>query len=187
MSVSLAYVAGSISISPRDTPRTTWCFALAEDRRRCVTPAVRGCYASHPREASTVQPASSTPAQANSSATAPSTPCPRRGPASCRSAGARPSVRFRVPPGAGRASVVRSRQPASSGRRHARRYGGCFRRAAGLGRPKRRGTRSAPRDEHVFGAVVRERLALEAPVQRLELQAGDVDQAQPLVLRCPPQ
>ena len=46
---------------------------------------------------------------------------------------------------------------------------------------------STPRDEHVLRAVVRERLALEAAVQRLELQTGHVEQAQPLVLRRPPQ
>jgi hypothetical protein len=42
-------------------------------------------------------------------------------------------------------------------------------------------------DEHVLAAFVGERLTGEAAVQRRHLQAGHVQQAEPLVLRRPPQ
>ena len=41
-------------------------------------------------------------------------------------------------------------------------------------------------DEHVLSAVVFERLAGEAGPERLQLETGDVDETEPLVLRCPP-
>jgi chromate transporter len=49
------------------------------------------------------------------------------------------------------------------------------------------GGRSAAGDEHVLAAVAVERLTGEAAVEGLQLEAGDVEQAQPLVLRGPPQ
>ena len=42
-------------------------------------------------------------------------------------------------------------------------------------------------DEHVLGAVLVEWFTSEVAVQRLQLQSGDVDESQPLVLRGPPQ
>ncbi len=44
----------------------------------------------------------------------------------------------------------------------------------------------APGDKHVFPAVVSERLAGEAAVERLHLKSCDVYEPQPLVLGCPP-
>ena len=49
------------------------------------------------------------------------------------------------------------------------------------------GIASAARDEHVFPAVVGQWLPGEATLQCLQLQPADIEQAEPLVLRCPPQ
>lgn len=46
---------------------------------------------------------------------------------------------------------------------------------------------SATGDEHVLSAVVLERLATEAAIERLELKAGDIKGPEPFVLGCPPQ
>ena len=42
-------------------------------------------------------------------------------------------------------------------------------------------------DEHVFAAVAGIRLAGEAAVERLQLEAADVEEPRPLLLGCPPQ
>src|SRR5262249_17695123 len=42
-------------------------------------------------------------------------------------------------------------------------------------------------DEHVFPAIVSKRLACEATVEHFQLETGDVEQPEPLVLGCPPQ
>lgn len=42
-------------------------------------------------------------------------------------------------------------------------------------------------DEYVFAAVVRERLAGESSIERLQAQTRDVDQPEPLVLLRPPE
>src|SRR5919197_2906051 len=54
-------------------------------------------------------------------------------------------------------------------------------------RARRLVTALAPRDEHVLAALVVERLAGEAAVERLHVEARHVDEAEPLVLRCPPE
>jgi hypothetical protein len=41
-------------------------------------------------------------------------------------------------------------------------------------------------DEDVFAAVVGERFAVEAAVQGLQLDAGDLEEPEPFVFRCPP-
>src|SRR5207302_2717634 len=53
-----------------------------------------------------------------------------------------------------------------------------------------RSTRRSPnrrRDEHVLAALVAERLAREAAVERLDLEPRDVEEPEPLVLRRPPE
>src|SRR5215471_1012749 len=45
--------------------------------------------------------------------------------------------------------------------------------------------RPSARHEHVLTALLRQRLSFEAPVDRLDLEAGDIDEPEPLVLRRP--
>jgi len=42
-------------------------------------------------------------------------------------------------------------------------------------------------DEHVFPAIVSKRLSCEATVERFQLETGNVDEPEPLVLGCPPE
>ena len=47
--------------------------------------------------------------------------------------------------------------------------------------------RSAAGDEHVLPALIGERLAGEAAMERLQLETGYVEEPEPLVLRGPPE
>jgi hypothetical protein len=49
------------------------------------------------------------------------------------------------------------------------------------------GLAAAACDEHVLPAFVVRWRALEVAVERLELEPRDVDEAEPLILRCPPE
>jgi len=42
-------------------------------------------------------------------------------------------------------------------------------------------------DEHIFPAVIGVRLTGEPGIERLQLESGDVEEPEPLVLRCPPE
>ena len=42
-------------------------------------------------------------------------------------------------------------------------------------------------DEHIFPAIVSKRLPCEAAVERFQLETGDIEEPEPLVLGCPPE